>query len=334
MKTVADRRSGEERLIERFFRPIASHPGALQLVDDAALLTPPPGGDLVLTVDALVAGVHFFVDDAAETVAKKALRVNLSDLSAKGAKPLGALLSLSMPQNTGDGWLEAFARALGEDCDHYDCPLLGGDLTGTPGLLTISITAIGAVPSGKMVRRSGAQAGDVIVVTGTIGDAALGLKLRREPDNPAFAKLNRTARTHLAERYRVPQPRVALAAPLNELATAAIDISDGLAGDVEKLAAASGVAARLEAKRVPLSAPARAVLSEEPGLLEAMLAGGDDYEIAATVPENRLKSLQSAGAAAGIEVTAIGRIETGEGLSLLGLEGQPLALKRASFSHF
>jgi thiamine-monophosphate kinase len=334
MKTVEDARTGEERLIDRFFRPIAKHPGALKLIDDAAFLTPPTASDLILTVDALVAGVHFFADDAADTVAKKSLRVNLSDLAAKGAKPLGALLSLSMPENTGEAWLEAFARGLGEDCDRYDCPLLGGDTTGTPGLMTISITAVGAVPAGRMVQRKGAQPGDVLVVTGTIGDAVLGLRLRREPERPAFAKLNRNARAHLAARYLLPEPRVELARALQEQATAAIDVSDGLAGDVGKLAAASGVSARIEAKRIPFSAPARTVLSEEPGLIEAMLGGGDDYEVAATVPENRLKSLQAAGAEAGIEVTAIGRIEPGEGVTVLGLDGQPLALKQTSFSHF
>jgi len=334
MSTRQDGRSGEDQLIDRFFRPIAKHPGALGLVDDAAFLTPPAGSDLVLTVDAVVVGVHFLADDPADSVAKKALRVNLSDLAAKGAKPLGALLSLSMPENTGDDWLAAFARGLGEDCAAFDCPLLGGDMTGTPGLLTISITAIGAVPTGRMVRRKGAQPGDVLVITGTIGDAVLGLKLRREPDNPAFARLNRTARALLADRYLLPQPRVALARSLHEHATAAVDISDGLAGDVGKLAAASGVAARIEAKRIPFSAPARTALSEEPNLIEAMLGGGDDYEIAATVPENRLKALQAAGTESGIDVTAIGRIEAGEGVTVLGLDGQPLALKQASFSHF
>jgi len=334
MSTRQDGRSGEDQLIDRFFRPIAKHPGALGLVDDAAFLTPPAGSDLVLTVDAVVVGVHFLADDPADSVAKKALRVNLSDLAAKGAKPLGALLSLSMPENTGDDWLAAFARGLGEDCAAFDCPLLGGDMTGTPGLLTISITAIGAVPTGRMVRRKGAQPGDVLVITGTIGDAVLGLKLRREPNNPAFARLNRTARALLADRYLLPQPRVALARSLHEHATAAVDISDGLAGDVGKLAAASGVAARIEAKRIPFSAPARTALSEEPNLVETMLGGGDDYEIAATVPENRLKALQAAGTESGIDVTAIGRIEAGEGVTVLGLDGQPLALKQASFSHF
>lgn len=326
--------SGEDRLIGRFFRPLAKHPGALALMDDAAFLTPPAGHDLVLTVDALVAGVHFFPDDVADSVARKSLRVNISDLSAKGAKPLGALLSLSMPENTGDEWLEVFARGLGEDCDLFDCPLLGGDTTATPGLLTISVTAIGAVPSGKMVQRRGAKPGDVLIVSGSIGDAVLGLRLRREPDNPIFAKLDSEAKAYLASRYLVPQPRSALAPALLEYASAAIDISDGLAGDVAKLALASGAAAHIEAKRVPLSPPARTVLSIEPSLLEPVITGGDDYEIAATIPENRLKAFQAAANEAGVPVTTIGRIEAGEGTTVLGADGQPMALKQASFSHF
>jgi thiamine-monophosphate kinase len=326
--------SGEERLIERFFRPLATAPGALGLVDDAALLAPPAGCDLVLTVDTVVAGVHFFADDAPADLARKALRVNLSDLAAKGAEPLGCLLALSLPENTGEEWLAAFARGLGEDCANYRCPLLGGDTTKTPALLTISVTAFGAVPSGKMVKRSGAHAGDVIAVTGTVGDAALGLKLRREPEHMAFGGLPGDAKAHLAGRYLLPQPRTALAAALRDHATAAIDVSDGLAGDLMKLAAASGVAARVEAKRVPLSPAARSVLAAEPKWLEAMLTGGDDYEVLATVPEAKLKALQAAGAAAGIEVTAIGRIEAGEGVEVLDAEGRAFVFARPSFSHF
>ncbi|MEX0589589.1 MAG: thiamine-phosphate kinase [Xanthobacteraceae bacterium] len=326
--------SGEERLIGRLFRPIAKYPGALGLTDDAALVTPPAGHDLVLTVDAIVAGVHFFPEDPADSVAKKALRISLSDLAAKGSQPLGALLSLSMPEATSENWLEAFARGLGADCEEFRCPLLGGDMTRTPGPLTISITAIGAVPSGKMVQRKGAQAGDAVIVTGSIGDAALGLLLRREPERAAFEKLNRAAKAHLADRYLVPQPRVGLSRALREHASAAIDVSDGLAGDLMKLAAVSGVGACIEAKQVPFSPAARAALAAAPGLLELALTGGDDYEIAATVPENRLKALQTAAAGAGIDVTTIGRIDTGEGVAVIGLDGRPLALRQASFSHF
>ena len=326
--------SGEERLIGRFFRPIAGHAGALGLADDAALLSPPPGHDLVLTVDAVVAGVHFFSDDAADLIAKKALRVNLSDLAAKGAEPLGALLSLSIPESVSDEWLEAFAHGLGEDCDQFNCPLLGGDTTATGGSPTISITAVGSVPSGKMVQRRGAAAGDVIVVTGTVGDAALGLRLWRQPDAAAFASLDAMAKSYLRERYLLPRPRLALAGALRGHASAAMDVSDGLVGDLAKLAAVSDIGASIEAARVPLSPAARAAVAGDASLIEAVLTGGDDYEIVATIPQNRLAAFQEAAAATGIEVTTIGRIEAGKGVKVIGPDGQPFNLKQASFSHF
>lgn len=326
--------SGEDRLIDRFFRPLAKHPGAFGFVDDAACISPPAGRDLVLTADAIVAGVHFFADDPADAVAMKALRVNLSDLAAKGAEPLGALLTIALPADFSEDWLEGFARGLGSDCDRFACPLLGGDTTRTQGALTISITALGTVPTGTMVRRAGACPGDAIVVTSTIGDAALGLALRREPDRSGFAALSAEEREHLAARYLVPEPRVALAQAIREHASAAIDISDGLAGDVGKLAAASNVAARIEAARVPLSVAARAATATEPVLLETVLTGGDDYEVALTLAENRRESFVAAADAAGVPVTTIGRIESGEGTELLGADGRALALKRASFSHF
>src|SRR5271166_77617 len=172
--------SGEDRLIARYFKPLAKHPGALALLDDAAVLDPPAGCDLVLKTDGIIGGVHFFPDDPPDTIGKKALRVNLSDLAAKAAKPLGFLLTLALPKAIGDAWLAPFARGLGADADFFDCPLLGGDTDRTPGPITITIAVLGAVPRGKMLRRAGAQPGDRVVVTGTIGDAALGLVLRRD----------------------------------------------------------------------------------------------------------------------------------------------------------
>ena len=201
--------SGEERLIERYFRPLAEHPGAFDLLDDAAAVTPPAGCDLVLTVDGIVGGVHFFPDDPADAIARKALRVNLSDLAAKGARPIGFLLTLALPKEIGDKWLALFARALGEDAASYGCPLLGGDTVRTPGPVTLSIAAFGAVPHGKMVRRSGAKPGDRVVVTGTIGDAALGLLLRRDAGTGKRWGLDRRRQDHLLARYLVPQPRTA-----------------------------------------------------------------------------------------------------------------------------
>src|SRR6202789_4108345 len=175
-----DDTSAEQRLIARYFRPLATSPGAFDLGDDAAVLTPPPGCDLVVTTDGGIAGVHFFPDDPPEKIGRKVLRMNLSDLAAKGARPAGFLMSVALPAAVDEAWIAAFAAGLGGDAERYGCPLLGGDTDHTPGLLSVTITAFGIVPQGKMVRRASAKAGDLVVVTETIGDAALGLMLRRD----------------------------------------------------------------------------------------------------------------------------------------------------------
>ncbi|MEZ0212651.1 MAG: thiamine-phosphate kinase [Xanthobacteraceae bacterium] len=321
-------------MIDRLFRPIARHPAALGLTDDAACLTPPPGRDLVLTKDALVAGVHFFADDPPASIARKAMRVNLSDLAAKGAEPLGLLLALAVPPQMDEAMLADFARGFGDDSQSYAAPLLGGDMVRTPGPFTISVTALGTVPQGAMVKRSGAGAGHAIIVTGTIGDAALGLALRLDPARPGFRELTEPARAVLADRYLHPRPRLALVAALRAHASAAMDVSDGLAGDLAKLLAASSVAGRIEAVRVPLSVPARAALAAEPGLLDTVLGGGDDYEVLATVPFERLDAFGILATAAGVPVTVIGRTSAGQGLVVEGADGAPLPLARPSFSHF
>ncbi len=249
--------SAEDRLIARFFKPLATHPGALGLSDDAAFFTPPPGCDLVLKTDAIVGGVHFFPDDAAHTVASKALRVNLSDLAAKGARPLGFLLSLALPRDIGEQWLEGFAQGLRGDAVLFGCPLFGGDTDRTPGPITISIAMFGSVPEGTMVRRAGAKPGDRVFVSGTIGDAALGLAVRK--GNEKGWQLSEPQRQHLVSRYLLPQPRNALAEAVRTHASAAMDVSDGLAGDFTKLCSASGVAADIDVGRVPFADAAKAV---------------------------------------------------------------------------
>ena len=203
--------SAEDRLIARYFRPLAKHPGAFGLVDDAAVIAPPPGCDVVLTTDGVIVGVHVFPDDRPENIGRKALRMNLSDLAAKGATPLGFLLSLALPAAIDEAWLAAFAGGLGEDAERYDCPLLGGDTDRTPGPTSVSIAAFGAVPHGKMVRRSTAKPGDHIIVTGTIGDAALGVLLRRDQNLAKRWRLSDAMSTHLKQRYLLPEPRNALA---------------------------------------------------------------------------------------------------------------------------
>jgi thiamine-monophosphate kinase len=326
--------SGEDNLIERFFRPLVRDPGAFDLRDDAAAITPPAGMDLVLTTDAVIEGVHFFPGDPAEAIAKKALRANLSDLAAKGAEPRGFLLTLAMPKSIDEEWIAAFADGLAGDIETYNCPLLGGDTDSTPGLLSISITAFGTVPQGKIVRRAGAKAADAIVVSGSIGDAALGLALRRDKELSKRAKLSTAEEAHLLERYLGRQPRTALATALRAHAHAAMDISDGLAGDLAKLAAVSGVSAKIEAARLPLSPAARKLLDHDPKLIETICTGGDDYEILAAVPREGLSAFQKQAKESGIQLTEIGVIGSGEGVEIKGRDGQPLRFKRPSFSHF
>lgn len=322
--------SGEDGLIARYFRPLATDPAAFGLFDDAAVIGA-GDTDLVVTTDAIVGGVHFLPGDPPDTVARKALRVNLSDLAAKGAEPAGFVLTLALP-GADESWLAPFAQALGEDARTFRCPLLGGDTVATPGPVTISVTAFGRVPKDGMVRRSGAAPGDIVAVTGTIGDAALGLRLLR--GGIASEALNAASRDFLIGRYRVPQPRCAAAALVRAHARAAMDVSDGLAGDLAKLAAASGVAAEVDLPAVPLSPAASAVLAAGGAGLDALISGGDDYEIVAAIPQNRWEDAVHEAARAGIALSAIGRILDGEGLRLRDAAGREIALNRLSYSHF
>jgi thiamine-monophosphate kinase len=325
--------SAEDDLIARHFRPLATAPGALGLIDDAATLNV-GGDDLVVTTDAIVEGVHFLPDDPPDTIARKALRVNLSDLAAKGADPAGFVLTLAL-RDAGDDWLARFAGALGEDARLFSCPLLGGDTVSTPGPLMISVTAFGRVPSGRMVRRDGARTGDLLAITGTVGDAALGLDILRNGGVAGIVADDAAGRDALIGRYRVPQPRHALAAAVRDHATAAMDVSDGLAGDLAKLCSASGVSAQVEIVSVPLSPVAIKALAQGAADLETVLAGGDDYEILCTVPENRWDSFIEAARAAGVPVTAIGHIVAGsQAPDFVDGAGHPVTLKRLSYSHF
>jgi thiamine-monophosphate kinase len=328
-----DKSSAEDRLIARYFRPLATAPGAFGLEDDAAIVTPPPGCDLVLTTDGGIAGVHFFPDDPAEKIARKVLRMNLSDLAAKGAQPIGFLLSLALPASIDGPWLAGFVNGLGDDARHYSCPLLGGDTDHTPGPLSLSITAFGAVPHGAMVRRATAKPGDSIVVTGSIGDAALGVMLRRDPSLGERWRLSQTQTAALKDRYLLPQPRTALAGAVLHDATAAMDVSDGLVGDLAKMCRASGVAAEVDVARVPLSDAVRAAVAAQPVLLETVLTGGDDYEILLTLSPDKLAAFRAAAAATGIAVTEIGRVSAGQGARFLR-DGKALSFARPSYSHF
>jgi thiamine-monophosphate kinase len=324
-------RPTEDSLIARYFAPIAGEAG-LGLRDDAACLTPTAGHDLVLTMDALVESVHFLPEDQPASVARKALGVNVSDLAAKGADPRGFLLSLALPEDWTEEWLAGFARGLGEAARDFGCPLLGGDTVKARGALTLSVTAIGEVPSGRMVRRTLARPGDLICVTGTIGDAALGLDLRRAP---AWAgELSGEERAFLADRYLHPQPRQRLASALRVHAHAAMDVSDGLAGDLAKMLRVSAVTGWVDAAKVPLSGAARSAVGEDPTLLDRALTGGDDYEILCTMPGDRLDSFRKEADKAGVPVSVIGQVLAGEGLPAFRFGTREKRFESGSFSHF
>jgi thiamine-monophosphate kinase len=326
----ADTTSTEDKLIARHFGPLATDPGALGLTDDAAFIKPPPGSELVLKTDAIVGGVHFFNDDPAHAVASKALRVNLSDLAAKGAKPLGFLVTLALPSDTGDAWLKSFADGLREDAIAYRCPLFGGDTVRTPGPVMVSVATFGSVPEGRMVRRAGARPGDKVFVTGSIGDAALGLKVRTGADWP----LTDAQRAHLLDRYLLPRPRSSLAETVLHYASASMDVSDGLVGDLTKLCRVSKVAAEIDATRIPLSEAARAVIAADPAAREPAFTGGDDYEILCTVEPAKIDRFRVAAMAAKVAVTEIGTISEGEGAKFRDAQGGVLTFAHGSFSHF
>jgi thiamine-monophosphate kinase len=328
-------RPSEDEIIAEIFAPFAGEAG-LGLADDAACLTPRDGHDLVLTCDTVTAGVHFFADDPAAAIAAKALRVNLSDLAAKGAEPQGFLLNLALPEDWTPAWLEAFAAGLAEEAKLHACPLVGGDTVKILGPLTVSITAFGAVPHGRMVRRPGARAGDVLFATGTIGDAAVGLLTRRPGKKPAWVEgLSPPARAALATRYLYPQPRLALRAALLAHARAAMDISDGLAGDLAKMLHLAGMTADIAFADLPLSPAAREALALAPDLAAVIVSGGDDYEILAAVPPHDAAAFERQATAAGVAVARIGTAAAGSaGPIIRDAAGRPLHLAALSFQHF
>ena len=323
---MAAARLGEFELIARFFAPLAG-PGALGLRDDAALLDISPDSQLVLTNDTVIAGVHFRIDDPPDLVARKALRVNLSDLAAKGARPLGFLQALTLNTSITDAWLESYARGLAEDATAFHIPLVGGDTTTSAGPLCITITALGETPKDSAILRSGARAGDVVYVSGSIGDSALGLaclmgELNLPPEHAVA----------LADRYHLPRPRVDVGWALRGIATAGLDISDGLVADLGHMADASRHCITIERDAVPLSVSARAAVATDPKLWEKILAGGDDYEIAFAAAEAHAAEIARIARETGVALTAIGRVTAGTGVSVTA-GGRPLALSSTGYRH-
>lgn len=324
-------RRGEFELIADMFSPLSRRaPGAFRLTDDAAFIDVTAGCQLVATTDTVIAGVHFRMDDPPEMIARKALRVNLSDLAAKGARPIGFLQALALNPSIDDAYLERYAAGLAADVDGFDIALLGGDTTSGPGPLAITITAFGEVEQGRALLRSGGRRGDVICVSGTIGDGALGLAcLEAKVDLPPNLVEEAVAR------YRLPAPRLSAGAALAGLATACLDISDGLVADIAHICAASGLAATIERESIPLSPAGRAAIAQDQGWWDAILGGGDDYELAFAIPPDGVARLAALSADLGIAFTPIGVLtgmETGAGVTVRA-GGQAVHIARSGYRH-
>lgn len=320
-------------LIAKYLAPLAVHPGARGLVDDVAVLRGQDlAGDMVLNTDTVVAGVHFLRDDPADAVAERVLRVNLSDLAAKGARPLGYLLTLALSPAEDEAWIAGFTEGLRRNQAAFGWSLLGGDTVRTPGALTISVMAIGEAPPGKAPARAGAKPGDQVWVTGTIGDGVLGLAVA-QGEGPAIAPDLAAA---AAARFRLPQPRVSLGQALVATGTisASADISDGLVADLGHIADASGVQAIIEGLRVPLSAAGHAAIARDTGWFARLISGGDDYELLLTAPPAAAIRLETVARDCGVALTCIGHMEAGSGVRVLGGGGEPLSLGHTGYRHF
>jgi thiamine-monophosphate kinase len=322
---------GEFEIIARYFRPLTEgRAGALGLADDGALIAPAAGHALVATTDTLIAGVHFPGGTPPELIARKLLRVNLSDLAAMGATPAAYLLSVALPKPLNEPWLAKFCEGLREDQERFKLALIGGDTVATAGPAVFTVTALGEVPEGQALLRSGAKAGDAIFVSGTIGDGALGLRVMRGE----FPDLAPQLRNFLLSRYHLPQPRVTLGMALRGIAHAAIDISDGFAADLAHICETSHVGAIVEWTRMPLSEAAEQILALDPDARKSVLAGGDDYELLFTAESGSADAIQAAAQKCGVPVTMIGRIDRGSGVLVKDVDGTAMVLDSFGYQHF
>ena len=320
---------GEFELIRRYFQREGTAPNpavALGIGDDCALLQPAPGMQLAISCDMLIEGRHFFADMDPETLGHKALAVNLSDLAASGARPLACTLALSLPR-ADEAWLAAFARGLFALADAHGCTLMGGDTTRGP--LNICITVFGEVPAGQALLRSGGRPGDELWVSGTLGDARLALEAL-QGQRALSPALLRAAR----QRLERPTPRVALGLALRDIASAAMDLSDGLAGDLGHLLQASGCGAQLEAHALAALPVTHDASLDEAARLTLVLGGGDDYELLFSAPAAQREAVLAAGRTTGVPLTRIGRLEAEPGLRLVDAQGRLLDSRYTSFDHF
>ncbi len=316
--------------IRRYFAPLVQLPGAFNLLDDAAALKIPQGQELIVTNDSVVASVHYRGDESGARVAQKLARRNLSDLAAMGADPLAYNLSFAIPRETADDWIESFAQGLMQDQEEFKWSLIGGDSLAVAQLAILGMTAFGIVPEGKAILRSGAKIEDDIYCSGTIGDGFLGLRVSRGK----FPQLTSSARNFLIDRYELPQPRLKLGQSLRGMATAAVDISDGLAADLAHICRASKVGAIINSQLIPISLPATEILSLESSLFRDILSGGDDYELIFTAPPSMRDQITRLAEDMDLSLTRMGKIVEGMGVRVLDQKGQELSLAYKGYNHF
>ena len=328
--------SGETDFIQRYLAPLAKdQKGAFGLSDDAAALEVGDGSELVATVDAVASGVHFFPDDVPADIAWKALAVNVSDLVAKGASPVGYLMSVAFPDLPKSDWMDGFCGGLGAAQSVFGISLAGGDTDLRSGPLAVTITALGRVPRGKMVRRSGGAPGDILYLTGTIGDAGAGLSLRQDGTRKVTWQLSDAEADFLLNRYHRPKPRHRLTPILLRYARAAIDISDGLVKDATALAHASGTGLLVHCAKLPVSEPARRAVAGGGVAPQDLITAGGDYEVLAAVSRKESDQFAAESESAGVAVTEIGRL-TGDtdGIVFEGPDGAPLEFEQTGYDHF
>ena len=321
--TLFPMKTGEFDRIKRFFAPLASgFPGALGLSDDAAILAPTAGHEFVVTTDTLVEGVHFIGDEPPARIAAKMLRVNLSDLAAMGARPVAYTLNVALPRDVNDEWLADFCAGLAADQREFGINLMGGDSVATPGPKVFTVTAFGETPTGCALRRNGARSGDLVFVSGTIGDSALGLRVVRGE----FSTPDTQASAELTGRYHLPRPRLVLGTALVGLASAAADVSDGLLADLGHITQASGVGATLEWRAIPLSDAARSIAPQVPDMKAVVLGGGDDYELVFTAPPDAVAALAVLSERLSVAISQIGVVTASSGVRAIDEDGQDVQI--------
>lgn len=318
----------EFKLISEIFAPISDLVRGRGLVDDAALFSSSPGHDIITTADSIVQGVHFLADDRPADIARKALRVNLSDIAAMGGTPRHYLLTLALPKTLDDAWLEAFAGGLASDHEKYSVSLLGGDTVTTPGPLTITIACFGEVRVGRAIARNMALPVDDIYVSGTIGDSMLGLEMLGGRLQASSELLDYFSRC-----YRLPEPQCSLGPRLVGMANAAIDVSDGLMADLEHICNASKVRARISLATIPLSDFAFGYVQKKSDLFFRLLAAGDDYQIIFTANAELRRSISDLSAELGVSITRIGVMEEGRGVVLQDEDGQTVRMATGGYTH-